>query len=281
MTTEETKKVTSGFLLDKLRQEGVLQLREVRNAGGHGADRSLDAMSFGLWPSKGSHATGYEVKVSRSDWLKEMTQIDKAEAFRPYCKYFFLVAVKKVAELHEIPETWGFLEWDGRRLVTVKPAPKNETVLPFPGTMLSAILKRTDDMASARGLESMKAHYETKLANFDAEVKQAVENENRYGKQEKEAIARFCAAIGVRGNYFNLDHLLENKLMIDTVKFFLAMPKDDIWNHPLGAMNTLISRLSAYVEPLEQAKILQLQLSNIADKEALEKSGIDNIGTKL
>jgi len=128
-------KIMASFLFNKLRMEGVLLLGELRDAGGHGASRSLDAMSFGLWPSKGSHATGYEIKVSRQDWLKELTQIEKAEAFPPYCKYFYLVAAKKVAELHEIPETWGFIEYDRRRMVTVKQAPVNDP-LPFPPTML-------------------------------------------------------------------------------------------------------------------------------------------------
>ena len=48
-----------------------LTLWEVRDATGYGASRSADAIAFGVWPSRGLSIVGFEIKSSRSDWLRE------------------------------------------------------------------------------------------------------------------------------------------------------------------------------------------------------------------
>lgn len=45
---------------------------EVRNAASFDANRSADALAFNFWTSRGLAVHGYEVKVSRSDWLREL-----------------------------------------------------------------------------------------------------------------------------------------------------------------------------------------------------------------
>lgn len=67
-------------------------------------------------------AIGYEVKVSRSDWLKDQ----KFEEYRKVCHLFFVVAPKGVVDRAEVPPGVGLLEpigkGDGQRLVMrVKP----------------------------------------------------------------------------------------------------------------------------------------------------------------
>jgi hypothetical protein len=67
-------------------------------------------------------AIGYEVKVSRSDWLRDQ----KFEAYRACCHLMFVVAPKGVVQHQELPGGVGLLEpigqGDGARLVTrVKP----------------------------------------------------------------------------------------------------------------------------------------------------------------
>lgn len=117
-------------------------LEEVRNAAGFGASRSADAMAMGLWPSRGLRMHGIEVKVSRSDWLREVKNPEKAEAIFKYCDYWWLVTGgENVAKLEEIPDTWGWLCVKGSRLVTMKEAP---TLKPtgFDREFVGALLKR-------------------------------------------------------------------------------------------------------------------------------------------
>lgn len=44
---------------------------EVRDAAGFDGRRSVDALAMGMWAGRGLHITGFEIKASRGDWLKE------------------------------------------------------------------------------------------------------------------------------------------------------------------------------------------------------------------
>lgn len=88
---------------------GVL-LEEVRNSTGFSATRSCDAMAFEFWPSAGLHITGYEVKASRADWLRELKDPEKAFTFSRYCDFWWVAAASKdVVQLEELPPMWGLL----------------------------------------------------------------------------------------------------------------------------------------------------------------------------
>lgn len=105
--------------------------------------RTVDALAVDLWPSSGHPIHGFEVKVSRSDWLTELKDPEKAEAFRPYCDHWWLVVPDTQIVRGDLPETWGLLAVgkDGRLRVR-KPAPKNER-LPMPFGMTAAWLRAT------------------------------------------------------------------------------------------------------------------------------------------
>lgn len=87
--------------------------------------RSLDG--WVLLPTWSPLTTiGYEIKVSRSDWLQDQ----KFEEYRAVCHLFFVVAPKGVIERQELPSGVGLLEpigsGTGERLVMrLKPA-RNE-----------------------------------------------------------------------------------------------------------------------------------------------------------
>lgn len=104
-------------------------LSQVRNQTGYGgADgiRTADAMALGLWPSRGNHLHGFELKVSRSDWLSELKNPAKAEAVAKYCDMFSLVIPDlKIIEMDELPKTWGLMVANGRggAMKVIKEAP--------------------------------------------------------------------------------------------------------------------------------------------------------------
>lgn len=79
---------------------------------------------------------GFEVKISRKDWLTELRQPDKALAFIPYVHYWWLViADQSMVVLDELPAGWGLLVPRGRGLGAVVPAIRNENTLPMPPGM--------------------------------------------------------------------------------------------------------------------------------------------------
>ena len=83
---------------------------------GMAGSRTLDG--WALLPTWSPLTTiGYEIKVSRSDWLRD----GKVEQYLKVCHLFFLVAPKAVVQRAELPEGVGLLEpigsGTGQRLV--------------------------------------------------------------------------------------------------------------------------------------------------------------------
>lgn len=99
-------------------------LPQVRNAAGFDASRTFDAVAVSLWPSRGFSIHCYEVKCSRSDWLRELKEPAKAEAAARHCDRFSIVAADStVVRNGELPPTWGLLVVHGDSLRTVVAAP--------------------------------------------------------------------------------------------------------------------------------------------------------------
>lgn len=106
-------------------------LTNVPNSTGHAARRSCDALAMNLWPSTGLALHGFELKVSRSDWTRELRQPDKATELQRFCDHWWLVAGDDSVcpEARDLPETWGLLvarssDTAAPQLVVVRPAPK-------------------------------------------------------------------------------------------------------------------------------------------------------------
>ena len=83
-------------------------LEEVRDATGFDGHRTADAIAVSLYRSRGKAIWGFEFKVSRADWLKELKQPEKAESILRYCNYWALVVPSKdIVKDGELPGSWG------------------------------------------------------------------------------------------------------------------------------------------------------------------------------
>lgn len=137
-----TSETLRALLRRKFPQDQFAMLHEVRDAAGFGASRSIDVLMVGLWPSRGCQIEGMELKVSRSDWLRELKKPAKAEAFVPYCDRWWIVASNKdIVRESELPPTWGLMIQRGQGIGIVKPAPQLKPE-PVDRSLLAAILKR-------------------------------------------------------------------------------------------------------------------------------------------
>ena len=137
-----TTKEVNDLLRTKFNNTEYAYLEEVRDSAGFHASRSCDAVTIGLWPSRGNFITGYEVKISRTDWLKEYKSPEKAEAIFQYCDFFYLVAgSEEIFKIEEVPLTWGIYVVRGKRLILIREAPKLSPK-PVAPTFLGAMFKR-------------------------------------------------------------------------------------------------------------------------------------------
>lgn len=124
----------------------------VKNQLGHYHSRTADYFAVHLWPGipvgKDHAIIGHEVKVSRSDWLAELRDPEKAEAFRPYVhQWYLVVSDRNIVKPGELPEGWGLMALQGTKLRVITPAPRQEP-LPMPLTMTAALLRATAKTAA-------------------------------------------------------------------------------------------------------------------------------------
>lgn len=121
-------------------------LFEVGKSTGFGNGGWADAIAMSLWPSRGLMLHGFEIKISRGDWLRELKNPAKAEDFCGMCDYWWIVATAGIVKAEELPPTWGLLEHKNGKLFQTVTAPK----LPgcgdiFKRSFVAAMLRRASD----------------------------------------------------------------------------------------------------------------------------------------
>lgn len=118
---------------------------------------AVDCYGFGGYGPLRQHAIhGHEVKVSRSDWLAELRDPDKAAAFFPYTHHWWLVVPDaRIVRDSEVPDGWGLMVKNGITLRAVRRAPRRAAeAMPTQLTvsLLRAVAKTARASADAGGL---------------------------------------------------------------------------------------------------------------------------------
>jgi hypothetical protein len=146
-------------------------LFEVRNGTAWVANRSVDAVVMGLWPSLGMHLSGMEIKVDRYDWLRELRDPKKASDVFEYFDKWWLVAPADVAKMEEIPEPWGWLVPENGTLRKARDAALNPNVKPVDRHFLGALLRRvakTDDVFVQKAVQdALREQHRTHEAEIE------------------------------------------------------------------------------------------------------------------
>lgn len=122
---------------------GTVVLTEVPSPGT--AARRIDALAIGLTRARAG-LDGFEVKVSRNDWLHELDQPRKADAwFASTHRWWVLAPSTEIVRPEELPEGWGLMVPNPRsrqRLRTVVKAVTRTPQLEWP--VLCEITKKID-----------------------------------------------------------------------------------------------------------------------------------------
>lgn len=132
MTTAVTSRQILAFLDSRYSAPQWAAFREVELRG-----RRLDFVAMGLWPSTravGHRAIGVEVKISRSDFMREIDDPSKRAPAETLMHECYFATPKGLVRPDEVPEGWGLLEVSGAGLRRLKaptqrsPAPTWELV---------------------------------------------------------------------------------------------------------------------------------------------------------
>jgi len=134
------------------------------------AARYADAVAMNLWPSRGLRISGFELKVDRRDWLRELKNPAKAEAIAKLCDEWWLVTTAGVVrDIDEIPTPWGWMELGGKKSKAlrikkkpeVRPGPELNGQVVLPRAFAASIIRRAHEFSQRRtelNLERDKAY---------------------------------------------------------------------------------------------------------------------------
>ncbi len=139
LLAERYTAVRQGTLADRW-----VRCEHVQSRLGHNLKRVADFIAADKYPGYpyGSALAfhGHEVKVSRSDWLAELRDPEKAEAFRPYMHHWWLVVPDaSIVKSGELPAGWGLLVQSGEKLRAKIAAPRL-TPEPMPADLIISLM---------------------------------------------------------------------------------------------------------------------------------------------
>lgn len=193
-------------------------LPQVRNGTGFARkrNRTADAIAASTWPSRGLFLAGIEIKVTFSDWRKELSQPWKADDIQKYCRYWYVAAPKGVVPVSEVPDTWGLIECTATQAKETKAAPQMETHAP--DMLLVASILRTCQsvMVPVDDIKAREKAIQDRCKEQAEQAEKAVTLE-RDLKNIRETVSRFEDASGLKLDRWHGQSLGEAVRIVETI----------------------------------------------------------------
>lgn len=205
-----------------------------------GGTRYADAVAVNLWQSRGHAVHGFEIKVSRGDWLRELKDPAKAEEIQRFCDYWTIVAPKGVVADGELPPTWGMLEMRADRLMQVRAGPKLDAQ-PVTRAFFASLMRRGHEGLDLLSAEKLEAERAAMQKTIDEKVERGVKNCTREYQRIKEHIAKFEQETGLSFSEWGGPD-------VRTIKIATALADLSGWRD-----QTALSRLMDLASELERA----------------------------
>lgn len=160
--------------------------------------RYADAMIMSLWPSRGLELHGVEIKVSRSDWLREAKDPEKAEALAAFCDRWWLhVGPGVIHDLAEVPVTWGVREFDGKRFKTLREAAQTPAN-PCDRKFLAALMRRAAEGVAAEAKVQAEAALADERAAIAKRIEEGIKEAMGRRTSSESVVADLEEALGIK-----------------------------------------------------------------------------------
>lgn len=230
------------MLWNKYTEKGeYVFLFDVPNVVGARQERRCDGIAVGMWGSTGRLIHGFEVKTSRSDWLREVKDVSKADHFIEQCDRWWLVTGDiSIAKPAEIPDAWGWMSATKTGLRIQKPAkplPQHDTLMKRDWAF--ALIRRAADRGDPKSTE-----YQTAMRKYQQEC------DRRSEERIRDQIAR------------SVPKLAQLQAKVDAFEKSSGMKLED-WR--LGNVGKLARQLNAISEDGYRGftKMLQNQIQSM------------------
>jgi hypothetical protein len=256
MTTPElTTTQLQAMLGEKYPRDRYALFFDVPDNVGTNAHRRADAIAVGCWRSVGHLIDGFELKVSRSDWLRELASVTKADPFLERCDRWWLVTSSPtIAKLEELPACWGWMAVTKGGLRVQKPAPR----LPQPDSdrvhrlfMIGILRKLQDDLTRGPEVAAiMQAAHEKREEEIEQRVKSRTEYDQRRVLQLQATLKKFEEKSGLKVEDWRLGNVAELVKAVDQMKSFGGA----YWDQVAQTLLQQERSLSKLLEEVHQAR---------------------------
>lgn len=169
---------------------------EVRDAAGFAGNRSADAVAMNLWPSRGLAVHGFEVKVSRSDWQRELAAPEKSAAIQQFCDHWWIVTTPGIVKAGELPPTWGLQELHSGKLVVKVEAPKL-VAAPLTRGFMACMLRRASEVDADEVKTAVDAQVAAMRGDDEKRIEKLVERRTHRSGEILGKLEAIKAATGV------------------------------------------------------------------------------------
>lgn len=232
-------------------------MEEVSDAAGFARSGSTDFIAVGLWPSRGLHVHGIELKSFRSDWLRELKNPRKQENIFCHCHFFWLLTTDvAIANIEEIPAKWGWLSIRGGKIVVIKEAPLQQPI-PLTHSILAAMLKRASNKDGYVRKEDIQEKIDGARESEKANLERTIERFKKELNDLRAEVTKFeqAAGISIRFNSWSNDR----QKIGDAIRALL--------NGDAPEIVTRLRRIDAQVDEIKaQLRISVTALSDLAPK---------------
>lgn len=214
---------------------------EVADGTGMNQRRWADAVAMNMYPSRGMEIHGFEIKVSRSDWLRELKNPEKSSTVQQFCDRWWIVAPKELIKPGELPPTWGHYDVTPAGVIRqMVPAPKLEALLTT-RSFMAAMIRRAGGVDEAVVNAAIAREREKLEDRFRDRVQHEVDMRAHKSSTALEKLAEFEREIGL-----SLDGYGAIKQIADAVRFIRHTGALETWRG-LEGMATEAERFAAKV----------------------------------
>lgn len=158
---------------------------ELRDGTGLACSRSFDMWAINCFPSNGHRTIGVEIKVSRSDFLRELNNPAKREQIETYAMETYFACPLGMLKPDELPEKWGLMTVSDKGARIAKRAVQRDQ-LQLDIFFFASVCRRAAEVeGKARGNEAREQELKAWMAETDVYLREKWdkyrdENEKRF-----------------------------------------------------------------------------------------------------
>lgn len=226
---------------------------ELRDGTGMACLRSFDFWAINCYPSTGHRTVGIEIKISRSDFLRELNKPAKRESIEAYAMETYFACPLGILKPDELPEKWGLITVSEKGARIAKRAVQRDNIT-FDLNFLASVCRRSAEIvASKEGLERRQAELKADIAESEKYLR---DKWDEYLKDHEELLIHTAKAKAV-------EELIGDG--IDELR--RLMDKELGW---ANGNRDIAQRLVAFYRHVKAGKHVENQLKNV--KNTLERT---------